>query len=76
MRYRRRRSESEDVQKAAGVAAAAGLGLAAVLFYLVWNWLRREPLRRESTAPRPKATGEPPSSAARGRTPGEAADAS
>ena len=52
VRYRRRPADGENVARAGGIAAGVGLGVAAVVFYLVWNWIRREPLRpRVSESP-------------------------
>ena len=54
MRYRRRPAEPEHAWKAGGLAAAAGLGLAAVVFYVAWTWLRREPVTAGEGAPAPE----------------------
>lgn len=58
-RYRRRRGDGVDALKAAGVALGAGLGLAAAVFYLAWNWIRREPVGR-GAAPGPGAVRDRP----------------
>lgn len=53
-RYRRRPAEPEHAWKAGGIAAAAGLGVAAAVFYLLWTWLRREPVAAGESVPTPE----------------------